>query len=77
MSTPKDPVIAVLHYFETADLSLAKQALTLAKATVNKRQARSTAAKTAAKPAPAPRRPSTPARKPIKGDVGAAVPTVS
>jgi hypothetical protein len=38
MSTPKrDPVLAVLDYFETADLPLAHQALTLAKAILKRR----------------------------------------
>lgn len=38
MSKPKNPVLAVLHYFETTELSLALQALALAQATIKRRQ---------------------------------------
>ncbi|HEY6414998.1 MAG TPA: hypothetical protein VIX41_02130 [Acidimicrobiales bacterium] len=37
MSKPKDPVLAVLRYFESADLPLALQALALAQAIVKRR----------------------------------------
>jgi len=53
MSSKKDPVIAVLAYFETAELPLAHQALTLAKAVLRRRG-----------PKGAPRRRSPPKTKP-------------
>jgi len=37
MSQKRDPVVAVLQYFETADLALAKQALALAQLAVRRR----------------------------------------
>lgn len=37
MSKPRDPVIAVLKYFQTADLALAQQALALAQQTLKAR----------------------------------------
>jgi hypothetical protein len=56
MSKKKDPVVAVLTYFETADLALADQALSLAKEIVRKRrpQAGTRKAPTKRKPAPQP-----------------------
>lgn len=41
MSKPKDPVIAVLKYFQEADLALATQALALAQQVVKARQPKS------------------------------------
>lgn len=37
MPKPKDPVIAVIHYFETTELPLAQQALAMAQAIVKDR----------------------------------------
>ena len=37
MSTKRDPVVAVLDYFQTADLALAQQALALCQRTVKAR----------------------------------------
>jgi hypothetical protein len=38
MSKRKDPIVAVLHYFETADQPVAETALALAKAIVARRR---------------------------------------
>jgi hypothetical protein len=38
MSKPRDPILVVLNYFETADVPLARQALSLAQAIVRRRQ---------------------------------------
>jgi hypothetical protein len=46
MSKPKDPVIAVVTYFETVDLALAQQTLAIAQAIVRRRQPRVVANKT-------------------------------
>jgi hypothetical protein len=45
MSRKRDPVIAVLHYFENAELPLVQQALTLATQIVRRRQPKATSAK--------------------------------
>jgi len=37
MSKPRDPVLAVIRYFETADLPLAQQALAIARGIVKRR----------------------------------------
>jgi hypothetical protein len=42
MSKKRDPVVAVLAYFENAELPLAQQALALAQAIVRKRAPRAT-----------------------------------
>jgi hypothetical protein len=39
MGSKPDPVLAVLNYFETADLALAQQAFVLARAILRKRSA--------------------------------------
>lgn len=53
MSKKRDPVIAVLKYFQEAELPLAQQALSLAQQTL---KARSTSPRLVTKkPAPAPR----------------------
>ena len=40
MSKKRDPVLAVLHYFKTADLALSQQALALAQAVLKDRSPR-------------------------------------
>jgi hypothetical protein len=45
MSKPRDPILAVLHYFETAELPLARQALALAGAVVRRRSPKAVGAK--------------------------------
>jgi len=45
MSKPKDPVIAVINYFEHAELALAQQTLAIASAIVKNRQPRATTTK--------------------------------
>jgi len=37
MSKPRDPVLAVLKYFETADIALARQALAMAQEVLRQR----------------------------------------
>lgn len=44
MSKPKDPVIAVLQFFENAELILAQQALSMAEAIVKRRAPKKTLA---------------------------------
>jgi hypothetical protein len=50
MSKPRDPVIAVVTYFKTADLALAQQALAMAQAIVRERSPRKSAPKAKTKP---------------------------
>lgn len=49
MSKPKDPVLAVIAYFETADLALARQTLAIVQQTLKRRLP--AAAKAKAQPA--------------------------
>lgn len=37
MSSKRDPVLVVMEYFQTADLALARQALTMAQAVIKSR----------------------------------------
>jgi hypothetical protein len=59
MSKPRDPVLAVLAYFETADLPLARQALALIQATLRRRGAAPVRGNGTVR-MPAPRPPMTP-----------------
>jgi hypothetical protein len=53
MATKKrDPVLAVLQYFQTADVALAQQALSLAQAIVKTRSGSASPARPSTKPRP-------------------------
>lgn len=58
MSKPKDPVLAVIAYFETADLALARQTLAIVQQTLKRRM-----------PAPAKAKPQAAKTKPIPREV--------
>jgi hypothetical protein len=52
MSKKRDPIVAVLNYFNNAELTLAQQGLELAKAIVRNRLPRGAQAKPKPKPRP-------------------------